>query len=35
MKQNAAQYTSRKEDDDIGTIKYYNASRESTGVDFE
>ena len=25
MKQNAAQYTSRKEDDDIGTIKYYNA----------
>lgn len=25
MKQNAAQYTSRKENDDIGTIKYYNA----------
>ena len=29
MKQNEAQYTSRKEDDDIGTIKYYNALTSS------
>ena len=29
MKQNAAQYTAIKEKDDIGTIKYYNASTSS------
>ena len=29
MKQNAAQYTARKKDDDIGTINYYKASSNS------
>ena len=35
MKQNEAQYTSRKEDDDIGTINYYKASRQLTEGEFE
>ena len=35
MKQNAAQYTSRKKDDDIGTINYYKASRQVTEGEFE
>ena len=29
MKQNAAQYTAKNKKDDIGIIKYYNASPSS------